>query len=145
MYLDEVLMHQISLTLKNDIAEIERLSQSLEVFGRSHQLPEDFLYAVNLALEEILTNTISYGYADAAEHEITVELRLQQGELTAEIADDARPFNPLAAPEADVNSPLAERRVGGLGIHLVRKFMDAVEYRRERDKNLLIMKKRLAS
>ncbi len=139
------IMDQLSLTLKNDLVEIERLSQSLEAFGRSQQLPEELLYAVNLALDEILTNVISYGYADEAEHEITVGLGIQAGELIAEVADDALPFNPLAAPPADVNSPLEERAVGGLGIHLARTLMDTMEYRREGDKNILILKKRIAS
>jgi len=138
-------MNQISLTLKNDVAEIERLSQSLEAFGRSLQLPEEFLYAVNLALDEILTNVISYGYADEAGHEIAVDVAVQQGELVAEITDDARPFNPLEAAPADTVSPLAERQVGGLGIHLARKFMDTMAYRREHGKNILIMKKRIVS
>ena len=138
-------MNPISVTLKNDVAEIERLSQIVETFGQSQQLPEEFLYAVNLALDEILTNVISYGYADAGEHEITVRLRFHGGELMAEVADDARPFNPLEAPAADVDSPLAERPVGGLGIHLARTLMDAVEYRREEGKNILILKKRITS
>ena len=138
-------MNSISVTLKNDLAEIERLSQSLTAFGKGHQLSDEFLYAVNVALDEILTNVISYGYADEAVHEITVDFTLHAGELIAEVADDARAFNPLQAPAADVASPLEERAVGGLGIHLARTLMDDMAYRREGDKNILIMKKRIAS
>ena len=137
-------MNQISVTLKNDVAEIERLSQIIEAFGEDHNLPADFVYAVNLALDEVLTNTISYGYADGAEHEIFVRVTLEEA-LVAEVRDDARPFNPLEAPPADVASPLSERQVGGLGIHLARTLMDEMEWRREGDKNVLIMRKRFAS
>ena len=57
--------------------------------------------------------------------------------------DDARAFNPLTAPEADVTTPLDEKTAGGLGIHLMRKLMDEIEYHRMEDGNLLIMKKKL--
>jgi serine/threonine-protein kinase RsbW len=60
--------------------------------------------------------------------------------MKVEVEDDGRPFNPLEAPPPDIGKPLAEREVGGLGIHLVRKMMDELEYRRENDKNLLILK-----
>jgi anti-sigma regulatory factor (Ser/Thr protein kinase) len=138
-------MSQTSITLKNDLAEVERLSQIVDAFGRSHHLPEDFLYGVSLALDEILTNVISYGYSGEAEREITVNLTVHDDEFIAELTDDARPFNPLTAPPAEVDGPLSARRVGGLGIHLARKLMNEMEYRREHDKNILIMKKRIAS
>jgi anti-sigma regulatory factor (Ser/Thr protein kinase) len=137
-------MSEISVILKNDLAEIERLSQIVDAFGRSHHLPEDFLYGVNVALDEILTNVISYGYSGETVHEIAVRLAVHEDEFIAEITDDARPFNPLAAPPAEVEGPLSERQIGGLGIHLARTFMNEMEYRREHEKNILIMKKRIA-
>jgi sigma-B regulation protein RsbU (phosphoserine phosphatase) len=132
----------ISVELKNRLAEIERLSQIIDAFGKRHHLTSQVLFNLSLALEEILTNVISYGYADSDEHRIIVRLSLKQGELTAEVEDDGRPFNPLEAPEPDVERSLGERPIGGLGIHLVRKSMDRLEYRREEGKNLLVMKKR---
>ncbi len=138
-------MNEISVVLKNEVEEIERLSEIVNEFGSEHNLSEEFVYAVNLALDEILTNTISYGYLDKEAHEITVTLRVQGNELAAEVIDDARAFDPLSAPKADVNLPLEQRNVGGLGIHLARTLMDEMTYRREQDKNVLIMKKRIAS
>jgi serine/threonine-protein kinase RsbW len=64
--------------------------------------------------------------------------------MKVEVEDDGQPFNPLEAPEADTTKPLEERTLGGLGIHLVRKLMDDLEYRRHEGKNLLVMKKRLS-
>lgn len=138
-------MNEISIALKNEIDEIERLSEIVSEFGNAHNLSEEFVYAVNLALDEILTNTISYGYPDKDAHEITVTLRVPGNELVAEVIDDAHAFDPLSAPKADVNLPLEQRNVGGLGIHLARTLMDEMAYRREQDKNVLIMKKRIAS
>jgi serine/threonine-protein kinase RsbW len=79
------------------------------------------LHDLNLALEEILTNVICYGYADDREHEIRVRLRAQSGEVRIEVEDDGQPFNPLEAPEFDITKLLEETTIGGRGIHLVRK------------------------
>ena len=134
---------RISVQLKNNISEIERLSQIVTEFGERHHLPPKVLFEVNLALEEILANIISYGYEANDEHQIVVTISLKNGELTAEVEDDGRPFNPLEAPEPDISRPLEERPVGGLGIHLVRSLMDGLEYRRQQGKNLLVMKKKV--
>ena len=137
-----MMMERISVQLKNKLSELERISQILEELGKLHHLPSKALYGVNLALEEILTNVISYGYEDKNEHEIIVRLSLQNGELVTEVEDGGRAFNPLELPEPDMNSPLEERPIGGLGIHFVRELMDAVEYSRKDGKNLLVMKKK---
>src|SRR5262245_33933777 len=132
------------LTLANRPSEVEWLISSLERFGHDHRIPESVVQAVTLALDEVITNTISYGYDDQVPHEIRVHLTLADGRLSAEVEDDARPFNPLTAPRPDLTSPVEARPVGGLGVHLVRSMMDQVDYRRESGKNHLIMSKRLS-
>ena len=132
-----------SLQLKNDLAELDRVREAVTEFAGRHDVPAEPLFHLNLALEEVLTNVISYGYDDSGEHELIVRLGFQQGELWAEVEDDARPFNPLETPPVDVQMPLEERSIGGLGIHLVRSLMDELEYRREEGKNLFRMKKRI--
>jgi len=89
-------------------------------FWQCHRLPSKVLFEMNLALEEIVANVISYGFEDKEEHRIRVGLSLEQGELRAEVEDDGIPFNPLEAPSPDTEGPLTERAVGGLGIHVVR-------------------------
>jgi anti-sigma regulatory factor (Ser/Thr protein kinase) len=134
--------NHLSLILKNDPAEIAPLSRIVDAMGQKHGVPAEALYAVNLALDEILTNVISYGYSDQGEHEILVRLDLEAGEFTAEIEDDAQPFNPLAAAAPDVEAPLHEKPIGGLGIHLAKTMMDGIAYRREGEKNILTMTKK---
>ena len=133
----------MSILFKNELAEIGRLGQVVEEFAELHHLPPNLVFQFNVALEEILTNVISYGYEDSGEHEIMIRLSCTEEEMTAEVEDDGRPFNPLEAAEPDTSKPLEDRPVGGLGIHFVRKFMDKVEYRRQQGKNLLMMKKRI--
>lgn len=134
---------KISVPFKNQLSEIKRLGQIVAAFGTWHHLPARVVSEVNLALEEILTNVISYGYEDSNEHQIRLTLALVGGELMAEVEDDGRPFNPIEAPEPDIDSPLEERPVGGLGIHLARKLIDGLTYRRQQDKNLLVMTKKI--
>jgi sigma-B regulation protein RsbU (phosphoserine phosphatase) len=134
---------ELQITLKNRLPEIARLSERLGEFAAAHQLTASVLHDVNLALEEAVTNVISHGYAEDREHEIVVRIRVEADAVIAAVQDDARPFNPLIAPEADVSKPVDERTVGGLGIHLMRRLMDGLEYQRLEDRNLLIMKKNL--
>jgi anti-sigma regulatory factor (Ser/Thr protein kinase) len=63
--------------------------------------------------------------------------------VTVTVEDDGVPFNPLEATEPDLDRPLEERSIGGLGIHLVKNLMDDVEYRREAGRNYLVMRKRV--
>jgi phosphoserine phosphatase RsbU/P len=133
---------ELQINLSNKLSELGRVNQSLTEFGQRHGLAPKVVHDLNLALEEILTNTISYGYPDKREHEIKVRLSAQPGEVRAEVEDDGQPFDPLAAPEPDTAKSLEERTIGGLGIHLVRKLMDNLEYKRQGERNLLIMKKK---
>ena len=68
-------------------------------------------------------------------------LALEGDELTIRVEDDGRAFDPLQAPPPDLDLPLEERPVGGLGIHIVRSVMDAVEYQRRGGRNVLTMRK----
>jgi len=133
---------QISVELKNDLTEVGRMSQILDKFCVSNKLPPDTNFALNLSLEEILTNVIRYGYDDNDEHIIQVRLNLYRGQVYIEVEDDGTPFNPMEAEAPDIHKPLDERPIGGLGIHLVKNHVDSLRYVREGGRNLLIMKKK---
>jgi len=138
----EKMREALEVKLTNKLSELDRLNQTLAEFGSQQGLATNVMRDLKLGLEEIFTNIISYGYTDNREHEIKVRLSAQPGEINAEVEDDGQPFNPLETPAPDTTQRLEERTVGGLGIHLVRKLMDGLEYRRQGDKNLLILKKK---
>jgi len=133
---------RISIELKNDLSEIKRMSQIVVEFCAINGLPPDILFALNLSIEEVLTNVISYGYEDNEEHQILVRMNIKEDEVWVEVEDDGRPFNPLEVDEPALDKSLEDRPIGGLGIHLVRNYMDDLEYRRNGDKNLLKLKKK---
>lgn len=131
----------MELVIKNDLSEIEALSRFVKAFAQEHHLAPKLTFEINLALEELVTNVISYGYEDQDEHEIRLTLHIENGRLRAEIEDDGRPFNPVEAEPPDLDIPLEKRPVGGLGIHLVKNMFDALQYQRENGRNHLILNK----
>lgn len=99
---------------------------------------------VDVALDEILSNVAKFAYAPG-EGPVTVSASVTRNppSITITIADEGEPFNPLMAPEPDTTLPLEKRKVGGLGIMLVRKMMDEVSYARKGRHNLLTFRKEL--
>jgi serine/threonine-protein kinase RsbW len=136
-------VNSLDISLRNDPAELSRLADLLKKFGRQHGLSPAALLATDLALHEHLTNIIQYGYDDASPREIRIRLSLKERLLRVEVEDDARPFNPMERPPVDTTVPLDHKPIGGLGVHIIRKSMDELAYRRAGDKNLLLMIKRL--
>ena len=134
-------MESLSLSVKNDRAEIPRLAQVVSEFCERNGLSSSVELDLNLVLEEVVINVMAHGFEDQEPHEIGVSLSLEGGELTVTVEDDGIAFNPLEAPEAAIDQPIEERRPGGLGIFLVKSLMDELEYRRVGNKNMLVMKK----
>ena len=130
-----------SLELVNDMAELGRLTEEIEAYGTDTGLSPRTVSEINLALEEVVTNVISYAFDAGGKHVVKVDLRLDNGDFSATVEDDGRPFNPLETAEPDVDAPLEERTIGGLGIFLVRKLMDDVTYSRTNGRNVLVMRK----
>lgn len=135
---------RLTLRIANDLAELTRVSESVDDFCAAHDLPADCGFKLNIALEELLTNTISYGYDDAQRHEIALDIAIEGDVLVAELSDDGQPFDPLQAPPPDLDSPIEERRIGGLGVHLVKSMMDDVAYTYRDGRNYIRLSKRIA-
>jgi serine/threonine-protein kinase RsbW len=131
----------VAFELKNDLSELATLSANLDRIGESLGIPRRILFEINLALDELFTNIISYGFSDQAEHLIRVSISTENNQLTIVLEDDGIPFNPFERPPVELPSSLSECRVGGLGIHLVKNLMDEVCYSRCGDKNMLTLKK----
>ena len=130
------------IVLASDIAELPRLVAHIAEFGKAHGLSAEAVGALQLALEEVVTNVIVHGYQRMAGKTVRVRLACANRTVTAEVEDDAPAFDPLARPQPEhVDHPVESRPIGGLGIHLVKKLMDTVEYQRNHDRNLLILRK----
>ncbi len=137
-------MSAASLTIRNDLSEIRRLSKWAGLYCEENGL-QTSEHRLSLVLEELLSNVIAYGYDDDGEHEIHVELDLDDNTLTAVFDDGGRPFNPYEAQKPVMSGPLENRSVGGLGIHLILTIMDTVEYARIGDRNRTTMTMKTSS
>ena len=139
-------MHDGSITIRiaASISEIERLNRLVRQFGELHELQGRALYALNLAIDELVTNALLYGYnGDCGSEAIVIEVVAARNELQATITDTGREFDPRNVAPPNLDAPLEERTLGGLGIHLVRSLMDVITYERVGEKNVLTVKKRI--
>ena len=127
----------LSISFTNDMQELTHLLQVVNVFLEPRALSSKLVYAVNLILEEILMNIIKYGYDDEDSHEIEVQIGVEKEEVALTVIDDGKEFNPLTIPGADRAKSAMDRLEEGLGLQFVRHMRNAMEYRREEDKNIL--------
>ena len=132
---------RISFELKNSLSELDKICGHLEQFGESQGLSQRTIFKINLALEELVNNTISYGYTDDDDHWIKIAISLEDGVLVISLEDDGIPFDPVEAKKPDCECPIEERKIGNLGIHLCKHFMDEMAYERRGNKNILTLKK----
>ena len=131
-------MHEeLRITIRNDLGELARVNELANGLLTRCGAGEKVVYATQLALEEVLSNVIRHGYPAIGRHEIALVLRTDEGGVELEVVDDGREFDPTAAPEAELDVPLAERRAGGLGIHLLRAYVSEVRYERLGGRNVL--------
>jgi serine/threonine-protein kinase RsbW len=128
------------IRIANRISEMERVAEVVDSFGADHQLSNEVIVALNVSLDEILNNIISYGYDDAAGHDIVVRIELRGGNVEVVVEDDGKPFNPLLVAPPDLAAK--PRRVGGVGLHFVRTLTDHLEYARRDGINELRFVKR---
>lgn len=106
-------------------------------FLEDHDVDGQTVYRVNLALEEMITNIIKYGYDDYENHEIDVSLEILADEVVAVIEDDGHEFDPLSQEKNGEAKELEDQEPGGLGIHLIKQLVGKMSYRREETRNIL--------
>jgi sigma-B regulation protein RsbU (phosphoserine phosphatase) len=130
----------LQVTIGNDLGELERLAGLVDDFISRHGLPERIAFNLNLCLDELITNIISYGYSDDHHHDIHVRFVMDKGTLMTEIIDDGAEYNPFVeAPEPDLALEVDDRPIGGLGVFLVKEFMDRTDYRRDDGRNIVTL------
>jgi len=128
---------RLALTLQNQRSEVARLTAAVDHFSRETGISDEDLHNIHLILDELVINVIKYAFRDSGPHTIEVTLALSGPRLTMTVEDDGESFDPTAHPEPDLEVPIEERPIGGLGIHIVRSLSDSVTYRRHGRRNTL--------
>lgn len=116
------------LVLRSRLADVQQLSAWIEDLTLRYAISANIQYSMILCLEEVLSNTIQYGYAGKDSGSIVVSFRTHGGYFEFLVDDDAPRFNPLDAPELPPLNPHEEMRLGGHGIRLLRQFADEIRY-----------------
>jgi anti-sigma regulatory factor (Ser/Thr protein kinase) len=133
-----------TIIIPADDKQIPAVQERLVAFLKGADASASVINKTELALEEILINIIRYGY-EKGEGEIHIEYGLEEDskKFFLQITDQGTRFNPLEKEEPNIHVPASQRQIGGLGIFLVKKVMDTVEYEYKNSKNILTMKKTL--
>jgi anti-sigma regulatory factor (Ser/Thr protein kinase) len=129
------------ITLKNDLAELEKLQSFLEEIRHELSFSKKCQFETNLALEELFSNVLFYGFKTHTSHLVKITISASHGILNIRVMDDSEPFNPLEAMKPDLRYDVENCPLGGLGIHLIKALMNDIQYKRHQNKNVLTMKK----
>jgi serine/threonine-protein kinase RsbW len=129
----------------SDRSELEKLEGFTADFALKAGLSDKDLFALQIIVEELVTNVIDYGGVPAGEHAVRVDLSAQDGELVVHLVDRGKEYNPLLREDPDVTLPAEQRPIGGLGVHFCKKLTEAQEYERRDGCNVLTLTKKLSS
>ena len=132
----------LKISLVNDLRELARIAAQIDDFCASRDLGPQVGYAVNLSVEEILTNTISQGYDDDEPHRIELIVCMEAETLVVVVVDDSNAFDVSRAPSSDFASSIEEINLDELGLFLVHQMMDGVEYQRLGGCNVVTLTKK---
>ena len=132
-----------NLTLPNDVQEVPRLATFVDEICEAAGIDMGTTMKMNLAIEEAVVNVMNYAYPSGTKGEVRIEAKVHQGYVEFVISDDGTPFNPTEVKDADVTLSAEERNIGGLGIFLVKHFMDKIKYKYVDGQNVLTLRKNL--
>ncbi len=135
----------LSIKLKNRLVDLEKIKTAVSKMSVAVDCTHRKFKEIDLVLEELFTNVVKYGFKDNKEHLIDLSMSCDNDSLNIRMEDDGEPFDLTAYAEPDTKCAIEKRCVGGLGIHFVKHFIDECRYSRKKGKNIVELKKRMAS
>ena len=137
----EPTLYHRSILLSNDVQEVPVLAIFVGGICEDMQLDELTTAGINLAIEEAVVNVMNYAYSETTRGDILLEATADDDAIHFVLRDHGIPFDPTATKEVDIACRVEERAIGGLGIHLIRHYMDDLSYERVNGQNVLTMTK----
>ena len=134
---------RLEISITNQESEIDRVNDTFNDFAEKCGISMPVYLRINMVFDDLLNNVISYAYVDDEEHSIDIVIGYHEGRLAISITDDGVPFNPFTRQDPDVTTSLEARKIGGLGIHLVKNTMDETLYQRRHNRNTVTLIKHL--
>ena len=130
-----------SLVLPCDLQEVPRLNDFVEEVCQGVGFDELLTMSIKVAVEEAVVNVMKYAYPSGQQRDVTIEAASNDVRLKFSIIDSGQPFDPTVQSEVDTTLSAKERKIGGLGIHIIRKNMDSINYERIDNCNVLTLRK----
>ncbi len=121
------------IIMRNEMSEVSRMRTFFESVCTEHGIDKETFKMLNLAVEEWVANVINYAYPNGTRGHVELTAKVVEGVLTLVVKDHGVAFDPTKHEDADVEASMDERKIGGLGIYLVKTIMDTVQYERSAD------------
>ena len=132
-----------SIVLPNDTQEVPRLNAFVEEVCQTVGFDEIVTMQIKVAVEEAVVNVMKYAYPPGQHGDVTLEAASNDVRLKFTIIDSGKPFDPTVQSEVDTTLSAKERKIGGLGIHIMRQNMDSINYERLDNLNVLTLRKKI--
>ena len=132
-----------TVQITNQRDQVDTVRKFFDDYSKENKLNEKTVHDIQMALDELLTNIVNYGYEDSDEHKIDVRFGINDDAVRVEIIDDSKPYNILEQENPDISLSVEDKPIGGLGIFLIKKLMSNVDYYTKEGKNHLVMTKEL--
>lgn len=123
------------IVIENRLSEMSRVEQWLAGVLETWGLSPQSAFAVDLVINEAVTNVISYGYKDGATHQVSISLTSCDDRVLVEVLDDGIAFDPFRGPAMSAADNLEDASIGGRGIFLIKSFSETYDYKRVADRN----------
>jgi anti-sigma regulatory factor (Ser/Thr protein kinase) len=123
-------LQSVELKIGNDPADLALVSQALDRLGEAHSMPTGVLIALQVALDEIVTNVIRYAWPAGGTHDLWVRLAVTDTDVEMTVIDDGIAYDPRRAPAPAPVAPGQRRPPGGVGVHMVKQLVDGFHYER---------------
>ena len=132
-----------NLILPNDVEEVPKLAAFVDEICEAAGMDMSTTMQMNLAIEEAVVNVMEYAYPAGSRGEVRIEAQIHDSYVEFTLSDDGTPFNPTEKGDVDTTLPAEQRSIGGLGIMLVKHYMDKIKYKYVDRQNILILRKNL--
>jgi anti-sigma regulatory factor (Ser/Thr protein kinase) len=139
----DAISERFTLHIRNSIDAIAPAVDTATAWLNGRQASATDIWFVNLAVDELVSNCVKYAYADSQEHVIDVELQIVDQQLIVTVIDDGRAFDPLTIPPPDMSLAAEDRKIGGLGIHLLLTVSEKMTYERRDNQNRVVLVKKM--
>ncbi len=129
-------------TFPAEVKQLDAIQAWVDSLLEAKDCPPSVMVQISVVVEELFVNIANYAY-DGAAGDVTLRIAVDDGIFRMQFEDSGKPFDPLAHPALNTKEPLGKRRIGGMGIYIVRKTVDKIDYRRENGRNILTLYKRI--